>query len=211
MFIKVCGITDENQAKEIANYGATHIGVVYFPHSKRHVNFEKIKSIKKVIPQNTKLTVVVVNPKKEEIHKLFEVADVIQFHGDEDIEFLKSFPKEKIIKAFRLKDGKSIEKIKPFLDEGFQILIDAYSNKEYGGTGKQIEEKIIEKVKVLTDNFILSGGLSENNVYDLIKKYKPFGVDASSKLEVRPGIKDLDKVYKFIKNSKKAFEELNIE
>ncbi len=210
-FIKVCGITDENQAKKISSLGVSHIGVIYFPKSPRHINLEQIKKIKNSLPENVKLVAVVVNPKKEDVEKLLETADIIQFHGDESLEFVKHFPKEKVIKAFRLKDENSLKQIKPFVDEGYLILIDAYSEKEYGGTGKQINKELVEKVKGMTDKFILSGGLSGKNVYDLIKLYKPYGVDASSKLEIKAGIKNLDKVKNYIQNAQKAFEEINIE
>ncbi len=210
-FIKVCGITEKEQAKKIASLGASYIGVVYFPKSPRHINLDKIKKIKNSLPEDVKLVAVVVNPKKEDVEKLLETADIIQFHGDESLEFVKQFPKEKVIKAFRLKDEQSLEQIKPFVDEGYLILIDAYSEKEYGGTGKQINKELVEKVKGMTDKFILSGGLSDENVYDLIKLYKPYGVDASSKLEIKAGIKDLDKVQSYIQNAQKAFEEINIE
>ena len=210
-FIKVCGITEEEQAKKIASLGASYIGVVYFPESPRHINLDEIKKIKNSLPENVKLVAVVVNPKKEDVEKLLEVADLIQFHGDESLEFVKQFPKEKVIKAFRLKDEKSLKQIKPFVDEGYLILIDAYSEKEYGGTGKRINKNLVGGVKNITDKFILSGGLSDENVYDLIKLYKPYGVDASSKLEIKAGIKDLNKVKNYIQNAQKAFEEINIE
>jgi len=208
MFIKVCGITDKNQAKEIENYGATYIGVIHFEKSPRHIEIEKIKEIKKSL-QKSKLVAVVVNPTEEKVKNLLKIVDIIQFHGDESLHFIKKFPKEKVIKAFRIKDKESIEKIKPFVKEGYIVLIDAYSEKEYGGTGKQINSKLIEEVKKITDKFILSGGLDEKNVYNLIKKYKPYGVDASSKLETKAGIKDLEKVKKYIQNAQKAYGEID--
>lgn len=208
MFIKVCGITDKKQAEQIEDYGATHIGVIHFEKSPRHININKIKDIKENL-QKSKLVAVVVNPTEDLVKKLLDITDIIQFHGDESLEFIKKFPKERVIKAFRIKDENSIEKIKLFVNENYLILIDAYSEKEYGGTGKQINQKLVLKVKNLTDRFILSGGLDEKNVYELIKKYKPFGVDASSKLELKPGIKDLNKVKNYIINAKKAFGEIS--
>jgi phosphoribosylanthranilate isomerase len=210
-FIKVCGITDEKQAEGISKLGATHLGVVYYRKSPRFTDIKKIEKIKKSVEGKTNLVAVVVNPSENEINTLLQIVDFIQFHGEESLSFIKKYPKEKVIKAFRIKDKSSVEKIKPFADEGFNILIDAYSEKDYGGTGKQINKELVEMVKKITNKFILSGGLSEDNVYDLIKLYKPYGVDASSKLEINPGKKDLEKVEKFIKNANKAFEEINIE
>ncbi len=209
MIIKVCGITEEKQAVEISDFGATHIGVIHFPKSPRHIEVEKIKSIKSVLPQKTKLVAVVVNPGKETVNKLLEIVDIIQFHGDESLEFVKTFPKEKVFKAFRVKNEEDIQKIKPFSEEGFTILIDAFHEKAYGGTGKQINPELAKKIVEEFRNVILSGGLSPENVEYLIKEIKPIGVDASSKLETKPGIKDLKKTRDFILKAKKAFGEIH--
>ncbi len=209
MFIKICGLTEEKQAKEIANLGATHIGVIFYPKSPRFVDLEKIKEIKKVLPENVKLVAVVVNPSQKDVEELLKVVDMIQFHGEETLEFVKKFPKEKVIKVFRIKDEKDIKKIKPFIEEDFLILIDAYKEGEYGGTGKQINLELAKKVSELTDKLILSGGLSPQNISNLLQEIKPLGVDASSKLEVEPGIKDLEKVKEFIKKAKDYYERNN--
>jgi len=208
-FIKVCGITDENQAVEVAKQGATHIGVIHFEKSPRHIPLEKIKSIKeKVSHLPVKVVAVVVNPSKELVENLFKVVDVVQLHGDETVEFAKEFDKEKIIKAVRMKDENSLKILENFSKEGFLVLVDAFKKGEYGGTGQQIDEHLITQVSDTADRFILSGGLSEENVYHLIKKHRPYGVDASSKLEISAGIKDLQKVESYIKNAQKAFKEI---
>lgn len=207
MIIKVCGITDPNQAREISELGATHIGVIHFEKSPRHIELEKIKKIKENI-ENSKLVAVVVNPDKEKVKKLLEMVDIIQFHGDESIDFVKQFPKEKVWKAFRVKDESSIEKIKPFAEEGITVLIDAFHKEAYGGTGKQIDPVLAKKIIDTYKKVILSGGLSPNNVENLIKELRPIGVDASSKLEVKPGLKDIQKVKSFIEKSKIAFKSI---
>ena len=208
-FIKVCGITTKEQALEIAKMEPTHIGVVHFEKSPRHTDICQIEEIKSAIEkQPVKLVAVVVNPSKELVDELLKVADIIQFHGDEDLDFIKQFDKEKVIKAIRVKDEKSLKDIERFSKEGYLVLIDAFKKGEYGGTGKQIDKSLVKKVSNITDKFILSGGLSEENVYELIREFKPFGVDASSKLEVEAGIKDLNKVKRYILQAKKAFKEI---
>ncbi len=209
MFIKICGLTIPEQAKEIASYGATHLGVIHFPKSPRHLEFPQIKKIKEAIPEKIKLVAVVVNPSLEEVHRLLEIVDMIQFHGEESIDFVKRFPKEKAIKAFRIKDEESINQIKPFIKEEYLILIDAYKEGEYGGTGKQIDIELAKKISKLTDKLILSGGLSPENLEFLLKEIKPFGVDASSKLEIKPGIKDLEKTKKFIEIARRYYESIS--
>jgi phosphoribosylanthranilate isomerase len=209
MFIKICGITENKQAKEIANMGATHIGVIFYKKSPRFVNLQKIKEIKESLPESTKLVAVVVNPSIDEVERLINIADIIQFHGEETLEFIKNFPKEKVIKAFRIKNEKDIEKIKPFIEEGYLILIDAFKEGEYGGTGKQVNPELAKAISGLTDKLILSGGLSPDNITNLVEEIKPFGIDASSKLEIEPGKKDLEKVKEFIKKAKEYYERNN--
>ncbi len=207
MFIKICGITKEEQAKKISDLGATHIGVIYFPKSPRHIPLEKIKKIKSALPEKSKLVAVVVNPSERDVKHLLDVVDIIQFHGDESIGFVKHFPKDRIIKAFRLGSLEDLKDIEHFAKEDFLVLIDSFSKNAYGGTGKQIDINLAKSVSKITDKFILSGGLSPENVGYLINEIRPYGVDASSKLEISPGIKDLAKVEKFIKIAKENLGE----
>lgn len=204
-FIKVCGITTENQALEIAKMNPTHIGVIHFEKSPRHIAISQIKKIKKLLKKYpVKLVAVVVNPKKSLIEELLNIVDIIQFHGDESLDFIEQFNKEKVIKAIRVKDEKSLKEIERFSKKGYLVLIDAFKKGEYGGTGKQVDKNLVKKVLNITDKFILSGGLSDENIYELIKEFQPFGVDASSKLEIKPGIKDLKRVKKYIEEAKKV-------
>ena len=202
-FIKICGIIDVQQAKEISRLPITHMGVIHFQKSPRHIDLEKIKEIKENINKKVKLVAVVVNPPENIVNELLKIVDIIQFHGDENLNFVKKFPKERIIKAFRIKERKDIEKMKPFWKENYLILIDAYSENAYGGTGKQINRELAKYIVSQYPKTVLSGGLSEKNVKELIDYIKPFGVDASSKLEVKAGIKDLNKVKKFVEIIKK--------
>ncbi len=197
-FIKICGITDKEQARDISNLPITHIGVIHFPKSPRHIGIDKIKEIKDYINKSVKLVAVVVNPEKETVLKLLEVADVIQFHGDESLDFIKRFPKDRVIKAFRVKSKDDLPKMKPFFKEGYTILIDAYSKDAYGGTGKQINKELAKYIVEQYPKTVLSGGLSAENVKELIEYIKPYGVDASSKLEIKAGIKDIEKVKRFV-------------
>ena len=198
--IKICGLTEENQARHIAQIGATHLGVIFFEKSPRHISIEKIKSIKQAVSDlDVKVVAVVVNPDDDTVEKLLNIVDIVQLHGEEDLNFLKLFEKDRLLKAIRIKDENSLKDVEMFYKAGFTVLVDAFSKDAYGGTGKQIDKELLKKVKTITNgNFILSGGLSPENVGNLVKEFRPMGVDASSKLEVAPGIKDLDKVKEFI-------------
>ncbi|GAB6073065.1 phosphoribosylanthranilate isomerase [Venenivibrio stagnispumantis] len=199
MIIKICGITEENQAKEISQLGADYIGVVLYQKSPRFIPLEKVKKIKNSISDKTKLVAVVVNSSEEEIKEILKIADIVQLHGDEDINFVKKFPKNKVIKALRIKDEEDIKKVEEFIKEGYIVLVDAYKEGEYGGTGKRINLELLEKLKPFEKNIIISGGFSEENIGEILSIMKPFGIDASSKLEIKPGLKDIQKIKNFIK------------
>ncbi len=198
--IKICGLTDEEQARKIVQMGATHIGVIFFEKSPRYVPLKKIKKIKDAVSDlNVEVVAVVVNPSKEQVETLLNIVDKVQLHGDEDINFLKQFDRENLFKAIRVKDENSLRDVKKFYEEGYTVLVDAFSKSAYGGTGKQIDKNLLAKIRKITKgDFILSGGLSPENVGELVEELRPIGVDASSKLEVSPGRKDLKKVKKFI-------------
>ncbi len=206
MIIKICGLTDPFQAYRVSEIGATHIGVIHFPKSPRHIDIEKIKEIKNCLKGRAKLVAVVVNPDKDTVKELLEIVDIVQFHGDEDLRFIKQFPQERVFKAFRVKGKEDLEKIKPYADSGYTVLIDAFSKEAYGGTGKQIDPDLARYISKTYKNIILSGGLSPENIEELVEKVRPIGVDASSKLEVYPGFKDLEKVKVFIEKAKKSLE-----
>jgi phosphoribosylanthranilate isomerase len=207
--IKICGLTDKKQAVLIGEMGATHIGMIHFEKSPRHIPVEKIAEISGAVNGLAKSVAVVVNPEIKTVEALFRYVDIIQFHGDESTDFVSLFPKERVIKAFRIKEEKDIEKMESFMDRGYIILIDAYSENAYGGTGKQINPELAKKIADIYPKTVLSGGLSPDNVLKLLEYVRPYGVDASSKLEIRPGIKDLKKVEKFIKAVREFYESDN--
>lgn len=197
--VKICGITIPSQAKEISQAGADFIGVILYERSPRFVEFDKVEKIKENLMENTKLVGVVVNPDLESCRKILDVVDFIQFHGDEGFEFIKRFPKERVIKAFRIKNRADIENIKPYIDEDYLVLVDTFKEGEYGGTGDRIGIDILKEICSLYDKVIIAGGLSDTNIKYVLKMVKPYGVDASSKLEIKPGVKDIEKVKNFIK------------
>ncbi|ACO03187.1 MAG TPA: phosphoribosylanthranilate isomerase [Persephonella sp.] len=198
-FIKICGITQVEQALIVSELGATHIGVIFFEKSPRHIDIKRIREIRKSIQGKTRLVAVTVNPSEKIVEELLKTVDIVQFHGNETVEFLSKFPEDRVIKAFRIKSEKDINMMFPFFEKNYPVLIDTYKEGEYGGTGKQIDPDLARKVTQIYDRIILSGGLSPENLKRLIDHIKPYGVDASSKLEIKPGIKDLEKVERFIK------------
>jgi len=192
--IKVCGITNLEDLFLVDKFGPDFVGFIMYPPSPRYVG-EKLSEFLS-IPTTAKKVVVLVNPTYEEARKVLNLgADFIQLHGDEDVSLAKRIGLEKVIKAFRVKDDFSFEVLKPFA-QAFALLLDAYDEKSFGGTGKIFNWEIAKKAVHMGYRIFLAGGLNPENVTLAIKEVNPFGVDLASGLELYPGKKDPQKVKK---------------
>jgi phosphoribosylanthranilate isomerase len=213
IWIKICGITNLEDAKKISELDADAMGFILSTDSPRRIENSRAKKIIRSVRKNNKniyLVGVFVNEKIEKVLRDSDDLDLdmVQLSGDENREYLKTLYGRsgdvKIIKALRIKNesqsgrtelGKDIHKMKKYTDF---ILLDSYSKDIYGGTGVSFDWDIARDYN-RTVPIILSGGLDAENIEKAIKTAKPFGVDASSKLEIYPGKKDISKVSEFIK------------
>ncbi|HJX01867.1 MAG TPA: phosphoribosylanthranilate isomerase [Candidatus Humimicrobiaceae bacterium] len=215
VWIKICGITSLEDATGISYLGVDAIGFVLSTNSPRRVKPETAKEIITVL-RGSGIKVpaagVFVNEKIERVIQCSNLLglDYIQLSGDEDDDYIKNLRegsgKIKIIKALRIKnknkDKKDMideidEKIDKLKDYADFILLDSYRKGIYGGTGVLLDWEMLKnycsKIPV-----ILSGGLDPENVKRAVNTVGPFGVDASSGLEIYPGKKDLNKVAGFV-------------
>ncbi|MBC8386603.1 MAG: phosphoribosylanthranilate isomerase [Actinobacteria bacterium] len=212
VWIKICGITNLEDAKSISELGVDAMGFVLSVDSPRKVEvMTAYKIIEALRTGENKISMVGVFV-NEEIRRVLNDyrslrLDYIQLSGDEDRDYLKDLKEKskdiKIIKSIRIKNksesyrakiNKKVDKLKEYADF---ILMDSYSKNVYGGTGVSFNWDIV-KDYYWEIPVILSGGLDVENVRQAVDIVKPFGVDASSKLEIYPGKKDIDKVTKFI-------------
>ena len=201
--LKVCGITQAKQALEIASLGIHAIGLIGVKESPRFVSREKRREIfnqlKINFPKVERVWVVtnIENKELDEVIYSDKSPSVIQLHGDESpkrCEFLKErYPKIKWWKAFRIKTQEDIRNIKEFLPYIDAILLDSWSEKALGGTGEKLSLDLLKEVNFNVP-WWLAGGISADWIPELLSKVKPTGIDASSKLEISPGIKDIRKV-----------------
>lgn len=212
VWIKICGITDLEDAEKISELDVDALGFILSTDSPRRINNSGAKKMIKAVRNKKKkisLVGVFVNEQVEKVLKDSEDLDldIIQLSGDEDRCYLKNLNDKscnaKIIKSIRIKNGlgsykaelsKEIKKIKEYVDF---ILLDSYKKNFYGGTGISFDWNMVKKCDWGIP-IILSGGLDAENVEKAVKTAKPFGVDASSKLEIYPGKKDIYKVSRFI-------------
>lgn len=204
--VKFCGVTNYKDAKYSLDLGANYLGFNFYKKSKRYIEPTEAKLITRRLPPSISLVGVFVNSSRQYIDSIArEVSlDTIQLHGDEDIDFCKNWNELNVIKALRIGHNDKAHNKQDcidFLKVTEYILLDKFSSKEFGGTGKEIEDNLLLELgeDILSKSF-LSGGLTPENVTDKIKKFKPYAVDVASGIEKKdnPREKDLDKMKAFL-------------
>jgi phosphoribosylanthranilate isomerase len=199
--VKICGITDAEQAKMVEEAGADAIGVVLYENSSRYVDLEGAIEIKHAISGNMLCIALVVNATAEFIHQIIErlAPDLIQFHGDESPEFCDQFDYP-YIRAIRMHGNLTVSSEVERYQPSGGFLFDAWHADQYGGTGEKFDWHRLPKARDF--RLILAGGLSPDNVAVAIRTVAPDMVDVSGGVESAAGIKDQDKVVAFIDNAK---------
>jgi phosphoribosylanthranilate isomerase len=201
--IKICGITNIEDAKLAVQLGADALGFNFCKDSKRFISAVEAKAITRQLPPNVWMVGVFVNSKRSEVEHIAREAglDTLQFHGDEPVEYLKDWSEWRIIKAIRVKNETSIEGQKDVRELADFVLLDAHSEYAYGGTGKEIGQITIEKLRGhrILQRAFLAGGLTPENVQEKIQLLNPFGVDVAGGVESDedPRKKDPEKLKAF--------------
>jgi phosphoribosylanthranilate isomerase len=201
-FVKVCGMTNAEDARIAAESGADAVGLI-FAESPRKVEIERAKEISASLPDPVRKVGVFVNERTERVREVASLVglDLVQLHGDEgpdDVLLLRGLGFT-VIKAVRVKDEHSLREMELFEPDFF--LLDAWRDGVYGGTGERFEWGAAKELRRRA-NIVVSGGLHPGNVRDAIEFFEPFGVDASSSLEERPGVKSGDMVRRFVRAAK---------
>ena len=210
--IKVCGITDINQAIALEAMGVDCIGFIFYAPSKRYVlNSLLLSDIKNFTSSNAKKVGVFVNEPIEHVINIIKNAglDMVQLHGDEDLEYYTqlraqlaaaSLQNTQLIKVFRV--GDKMPEIASFENSADYYLFDTDS-KMYGGTCAHFNWELI-KGNSIGKPYFLSGGIGPNDIggIEVMKKTKAgkdlFALDINSQFELAPGNKNLEKIKSFI-------------
>ena len=209
--VKICGITSEHQAIKIAQLGADAIGIISVEESPRYVSRKKkkeiFKNLESLFPEIQRVSVVKNNPIDNIIKNFSEAPSetIIQLHGDEDIGYCKKIREEipniRLWKAFRIKTKKDLDKIKPYENFVDAILLDSWNEEIYGGSGKRINSSFLKNLNFSVP-WWLAGGISTNWIDEILQTIKPQGIDVSSSIEIKPGVKDLKKTELLINHLK---------
>lgn len=200
MKVKICGITNLDDALAAVDYGADALGFVFYPKSPRCVTTEKVREITTQLPPFVITVGVFVNEEPAKIREIMALANLktLQLQGDEPPQDCSIWTPT--IKAFRVKDFIDLNPLEHY--KGISAyLLDTYAPSSYGGTGQIFNWDIALEAKRF-GKIILAGGLTTDNVEKAVRWVKPYAVDVSSGVEAEKGKKDLKKVKEFIKRAK---------
>ncbi len=198
--IKICGITNLEDALAAAELGADAVGFVLYPNSPRCVRPSLAKTIISKLPPYVTTVGVFADQDGKEILDIIEECgfDLVQLQGGESPEFCQRLG-PRVVKAIRVKDQNSIECMATYSVRAF--VLDTYRENQFGGTGERFDWGLALQARQY-GRIILAGGLTPENVREAVAKVQPYGVDVSSGVEQRVGKKDHTKIEKFIKQTK---------
>lgn len=198
--VKICGITNLDDALLAIAAGADALGFVFCEQSSRCINQLAAAKIIAKLPPFIQTVGLFVNEDVEKINWTADYCglDIVQLHGDETPEECLEVNR-RVIKAFRMQNNISIEPLGRYQVSGF--LLDAWSPDAYGGTGRTFNWELAGAARQYGP-IILAGGLSPDNVTEALQVVQPYAVDVSSGVESAPGKKDAELVKKFIKRAK---------
>lgn len=200
--VKICGITTAEDAADAVEAGADALGFVFVPGTPRAVSPEAAGRIVETLPPFiTAVGVFVDRP----VQDILDIAaqcgfQAVQLHGDEPAESARRIPL-KVIKAIRVKDAGSLRPVGTYPAHAF--LLDAFVEGKPGGTGSVLPWDLATQVSGMA-RIILSGGLRPETVGQAVRLVRPYAVDVSSGVELRPGRKDRQKVREFIAAVRRA-------
>ncbi len=196
--VKICGITNYEDAKAAIDMGADILGFNFYRKSPRYIAPAKVAEIINKLPGFIDVAGVFVNESLDQIHKTKNLCqlDWVQLHGDEDPEFCKEFLSHsvKTMKAIRVKDESDIQKADNYFTDA--ILLDAFDPEKYGGTGITFDWNIIGHIG---KRIFLAGGIDPDNAAAAVE-LGVYGIDVCSGVEAEPGKKDHKKMKKLFHN-----------
>ena len=204
MFVKICGITNVRDAYACVENGADAIGLNFYSRSKRYIPFDEAAAIVREVSAYVTTVGIMVQPTLEDVAEAIgnTEVDALQVYDPkfdpQDFNFRKL-----LYYAIRVRTA---EEIRSAAKLGVDLIfLDAFVEGEFGGTGKRSScDTISESGIDLSSRFVLSGGLTDENVCDAIRKVNPYGVDTASGVELSPGKKDHKKIREFISNAKQC-------
>ena len=199
--VKICGITNLEDALMAVEAGADALGFLLFQGSSRNISPEQAADIIRHVPPFVQTVGLFVNEELATVNAIADQCglDIVQLHGEESPDYCAGV-KRRVIKAFRVKDDSVLDEMAHY--HVAACLLDAWSPAARGGTGTTFNWDIAARATATLNTIILAGGLTPENVAGAIAAVKPYAVDVSSGVESAPRKKDAGMVNRFIRSCK---------
>lgn len=199
VFVKFCGIKNELDARAAIECGADALGFNLYPGSTRFIQWQREQAWIRELPAEISRIAVVVNPTLDEAWRLLEmdIFDGLQLHGEESREFCESLANnhKPVLKALRLKNVELLQRLSDYPVFGF--LLDSHREGAFGGTGERFEWTLLKRAH-LDKPLIVAGGLTPENVGNVVRELRPHAVDVATGIENEGGGKDRKKMQDFV-------------
>lgn len=195
MIVKVCGMRDAVNIRQLEALGIDWMGMIFWPKSKRYVSTPPV-----YLPQHVRKVGVFVDASLDAIRQHVEdyQLDIIQLHGQESPETLKALKPLTLIKAFNIATPEDLQKTEPYEGLADYFLFDT-KGKSVGGNGEKFDWSVLDNYQGETP-FLLSGGIGPEDMQDVKTFHHPkcIGIDLNSRFETEPGLKDITKLKQFL-------------
>ena len=198
--VKICGFTEPDNARDASIAGVDAVGLVFYDKSPRNVDVQKAQEIIDALPPFVNRVGLFVNANPSFVDEILcEVPlDTLQFHGDESLLDCTQYQMP-FIKSLRVRPDTNVVQVAEQFSSASAILLDSFNPSCFGGTGEAFDWSLA--CVDISLPIILAGGLNSDNVSSAIRQVRPYAVDASSGVESAPGVKDIDKIEAFIRNT----------
>jgi phosphoribosylanthranilate isomerase len=199
--VKICGVTNEADARAAIALGADALGFNLFPGSKRCLALDREAAWIAALPPLVARVAVLVNVPPAEARRVAEhpAIDLVQFHGDEDEAYCAEFARlgRPFLKALRVRDAAALDRADCFSTP--HLLLDAHADGAYGGTGTTLDPALAAEAvrRFPALQIVLAGGLRPENVAAAVRAAQPYAVDVASGVESAPGRKDAARMAAF--------------
>ena len=201
MIVKICGLRTEEAARAAEAAGADLLGFIFYQGSRRYVAPETVKQISTQVKRSKRVGVFVDAPLAE-VNEIAEFCslDYVQLHGHEGADYARQVPRP-VIKAYRYGDNFLAEEAEHYPSE--MILLDSFVQGTAGGTGKTFAwQEASRETASLSKSLLVAGGISEQNLSQVVEAFHPYGVDVSGSLEEQ-GEKSVSLIKSFCKEAER--------
>lgn len=199
--VKICGLTRAEDIRAAVAAGADAVGFVFVPGTPRAVSPVSAAELRRQVPPFVTVVGLFVNESPDRIRATVEAVglDAVQLHGEETPAMAAACRQwTRVIKAFRVRGTESLSEMPAYAEAVDAYLLDAFVAGAHGGTGARFDWDLAVQARALGKPLILAGGLTPENAAEAVQRVRPYALDVSSGVEASPGIKDTERLGRFL-------------